>query len=99
MKDVLNFNKVDIVYLINVGSYSDGLFLNGYTKYEDGRNVLFVINEIKEDFTIDKNNMLIISEDLKTVFTFLTPNSENFSQIKKIIEYLNKDYIIYGDFN
>ena len=99
LKDVLNNNKVDIVYLIDVGNYIDSLFLNGYVKYEDSRNVLFVLNEIKEKFLVDKENMIIKSDNIKWAFTYLTPNTENLPQVKMIRDLIDKGYDIYGDFN
>lgn len=99
LKDILNNNKVDVVYLIDVENYIGSLFLNGYTKYDDSRNVLFVLNEIKENFEVDKDHMIIKNDKLKWAFTYLTPNTENLTQVKVLHELIDDNYDIYGDFN
>ena len=75
------------------------MFLNGYTKYHDNRNVLFVMNEIKENFTIDTDHMIIKSTEIKWAFTYLTPNTENLVQVKILKDLIKDNYNIYGDFN
>jgi len=99
IKDVLNFNKVDIIYLIDVGNFSNNITLNGYTRYDDNRNVLFVINEIKNEFMVDKKNMFIKSDECKLGFIYVTPNSKNEEQFNIIKNPVYKNYHIFGDFN
>ena len=38
------------MYLINVENFLDGIFLISCKKYDDGRNILLVIGELKESF-------------------------------------------------
>ena len=99
LKDVLNNNKVDVIYLVDVENYIDSLFLNGYAKYQDNRNVLFVMNEIKENFIVDADHMIIKSPNIKWAFTYLTPNTDNLAQVKIIKDLIKENYNIYGDFN
>lgn len=99
LKDILNFNKVDIFYLIDVENYNYGIFLNGYDKYDDGKDFLLIINEKKENFIIDKDNMIIKNAKIKFVFTYLTPNSDNPKQIKILRELIKDIYPIFWDFN
>lgn len=99
MKDILNYNKLDIIYLIDVGDFKDGLFFNGYNKLDDGRNVLFIINDIKEDFIVDKDNMIIKGVNTDLVFTYITPNTINLKQIDIIQNMIKERKTIFGDFN
>lgn len=99
LKYVLNNNKADFVYLIDVNNFRQGLILNGYNKFDDGRNLLFVNNNILENFIIDKEKSFIYSKDLKIVFTYVTPNTNNKEQIDEIKNKFKEKYAIFADFN
>lgn len=99
LKDVLNYNKIDIIYLIDVANFRQSTILNGYTKYDDGRNLLFVLNEIKDNFSVDRDNNIIVSDEINMIFTYLIPNSPNLKQIQKLRMYAAKGYKMFGDFN
>lgn len=82
-----------------MNNYKETLVLNGYKKYDDGRNLLFVENNILNNFTIDKDNMIIGSEEMKLIFTYIIPNTNNMNQVNKIKNYCEKKYFIFADFN
>ena len=58
LKDILYLNELDIMYLI-VENFRDGIFLIGCMKYDDGRNILLDIDELKELFEVDKDKMIV----------------------------------------
>ena len=96
LRDILTDNKLDIIYLIDVNNTS-GLILNGYKKYDDTRNVLFVKDEILDPFTISRN--CIFNESTKLAFTYLTPNSTDYILINNLLVLINLNYTIIGDVN
>lgn len=99
IKNTLNNNKVDIVYLVDVNNFRESIVLNGFKKYDDGRNLLFVQIDINDDFSIDKKNYLIFNNNIKLAFSYLTPNSQNFNQAITLKKLFDKKFAIFGDFN
>ena len=99
IRDILNHNKVDIIYLIDVNNYKEGIILNGFKKYDDGRNLLFVNSDILDEFKLIKGNMIFYSESMRLVFTYITPNSSNNIQIDFIKKFFKYRYAVFGDFN
>ena len=96
LRDILTDNKLDIIYLIDVNNTSS-LILNGYKKYDDTRNILFVKDEILDPFTISRN--CIFNESMKLAFTYLTPNSTDYILINNLLILINMNYTIVGDVN
>ena len=54
IRDFFNNNKFDILWLIDVNDV-ETIILNGFKKYTDNRNVLFIRDNLELEFTISKN--------------------------------------------
>lgn len=96
IRDTLLNNIFDMIFLIDVNSV-DSILLNGYNKYTDGRNILFVKDEVLHSFIISNN--CIFNKDLKLAFVYLTPASGDAVLIKNILVLLQNDFTIIGDLN
>lgn len=99
IKDVINNTRIDMIYLIDVNNYRETILLNNYTKYDDGRNLLFVANDIQDTFVVDKKKMIIFNEKEKLMFTYLTPNTDKDDQIKEVKTRYEEGFRIFADFN
>ena len=97
MRDVLNDNKMDFVFLIDVNDKSGIMILNGYTKYTDGRNILFVKASIHNEFTI--SNYCFYDEVSKLAFVYVTPNCGDDVLVNNVKYLLINDYMVVGDIN
>lgn len=93
---MLNENKFDIVWLIDVNDHK-AIILNGFKKYTDGRSVLLVKDEIMDSFFVSSN--CIYSPIMKLAFVYLTPASKDNVLINNINILLRNNYSIFGDFN
>jgi hypothetical protein len=96
LRDILNDNKLDFIFLIDVND-TKTLLLNGYNKYEDNRNALFVKDEFTDNFTISKE--CFFNEVNKLAFVYLTPNSTDIVLINNILILLKNEFTIIGDMN
>lgn len=96
LRDTLTNNRFDFCFLIDVNDVKS-IILNGFTKYTDGRNILFVKDEILEKFTISKN--CFFNKDNKLAFVYLTPNSKDVILKRNILYLLKMKYTIIGDIN
>lgn len=96
MRDTLINNKLDIIYLIDVNNV-EAILLNGYAKYTDERNILFVKDEILDKFTVSNN--CFFNNKIKLAFVYLTPNSKDKILINNILTLIKNDYTVFGDLN
>ena len=99
IRNVIANTKVDIIYLIDVKNSKFNILSNGYKCYTDNRNVLYVNNNINDEFSVDNKNLLIKSDTLKIAFTYVIPNCKNSNIIKNFFDLSNKKYYVFGDFN
>ena len=95
IRNTINNNNLDMIYLIDCTNHLEFMFLNGFNKYTDGRNLLFIKDNLVCNVKIDKNCMIV---DNKYVFCYI-PNNKDKDHINKIKYFINKNYIVYGDFN
>ena len=98
IKNVINNNNFDFIYLIDCTNHLEFILFNGFKKYSDGRNLLFIRDNIHVDVKIEKN-LFIVNNNI--VFTYVVPGKNKDNDIcNKIINFLeNKNYTIFGDFN
>ena len=96
LRETLINNKLDFLFLIDVNNV-DSILLNGYIKYTDGRNILFVKDEILDKFEISNN--IFYSTANKLAFIYLTPNSKDKVLINNINILINNNFTVIGDFN
>lgn len=89
-----NNNNIDFIFLIDVNNI-DYVLIEGYNKYTDGRNILFIKNNIHNNVIIE-NNVFNVDNIIK--FAYLIPK-ENKGLKEKIIEFINNKDIIIGDLN
>ena len=94
LRNVLNNNNIDVIFLIDANNYLDYINLNGYIKNFDGRNILFVKDIIKENVNIIDNVFKL--NDMN--FLYLTPNAKA-NEVNKVINMLKNNNVLYGDFN
>jgi len=99
IRNIISNTKVDLVYLIDAKNSKFNILANGYKCYTDNRNVLYVNNNIVDEFSIDKQNLLIKSDSLKIAFTYVIPNCKNDTIIKNCNDLVKKKYFVFGDFN
>ena len=97
IRDTLNENPCDLVWLIDVNDKNNCLILNGYTRFTDERSILFVKNNIKLEFEVSRN--IIYNEFSKLAFVYITPNNRDEVLINKFIYLINEGYILCGDIN
>lgn len=96
LRDILTDNQLDIVYLIDVNDKS-AVFLNGYKKYEDDRNVLLVKDEIMDEFIVSQN--CIFSVKNKLAFVYIIPESRDVVLLNNFCTLLKHKFTIIGDVN
>lgn len=95
VRNVLNNNNnIDFVFLIDVKNI-EFLLLEGYTKYSDNRNILFIKSNIVVDVKVE-NNIFRVNNDL--VFVYLVPNAKN-NEKNIVIDEIIKGTIVIGDLN
>jgi hypothetical protein len=99
LQNIINNNRIDIVYLIDVKNSDFHLGFNGYKIYSDNRNILLVNNSIIDEFVIDIANSIIYNLDLGLVFTYIIPNCKNQTQIDLINKYIKIGKAVFADFN
>lgn len=99
LREFLCNTKMDLVYLIDVGKFSEYIFIPNYIRYTDGRNVLFVSSEIDEPVTIKKEIMTMIMPNLKWAFTYMVPGCDDKTQIEEIKKLKDQKFYLFGDFN
>lgn len=97
VRNCINENKFDMIYLIDVNDNRDILLINNYKKYNDGRNILFVKNNIFNEFIVSKN--CILDKQSKLAFTYVTPNSNDKILIDNVIFLIEKNFEVIGDIN
>lgn len=97
LRDLLNENRFDIIYLVDIDDKQNVVHLNGYRKILEGRNILFIKNYIYNEFFVSKN--IIYDARSKLAFVYATPNIAD-KVFKNNIHWLvlNK-YTLIGDFN
>lgn len=96
-RDVINENKSDFVFFIDINDKNNTVILNGYNKYSDGRSCLFIKHNIFCELTISRN--CFVYEKGKLAFVYLTPNSSDVTLINNIIWLCQNNYMIVGDVN
>ena len=96
LRDTLINNKLDFLFLIDV-NYTDSLILNGYAKYTDGRNILFVKDEVVDKF--ETSNYIFYNTNNKLAFVYLPPNSKDDTLINNINILIRNKYTVIGDLN
>ena len=96
IRDTLINNKLDILFLIDVNNI-DSIILNGYVKYTDGRNILFVKDEILDKFEV--SNYILYNNNNKLAFVYLPPNNKDDILINNINILINNKYTVIGDLN
>ena len=94
VRNILNNNgNIDIIFLIDVNNI-EYVVLEGYNKYNDNRNILFIKSDIHMKVEIKEN--LIYADDM--IFSYVTPDADN--RFKDIIKKeIKEKKIIIGDFN
>ena len=97
MRDTLNENKADYVFLIDVNDNENRLLLNGFNKFYDGRNALFVKMNIYNEIITSRN--CIIDAKAKLAFVYVTPASNDTNLINNVLFLLQNKYTIVGDLN
>ena len=97
VRNCINDNRIDLIYLVDVNDDLDTLVVNGYTKYNDKRNVLFVKNNICSKFEV--YNSTIINRDAKIAFMYITPACADKILINNFEYFLQNDYLVVGDVN
>lgn len=97
IRDVLNNNPMDFVYLIDVNDRNNCLVLNGYEKYSDERNMLFVKSNIKNKFIISRN--CIFDNQSKLAFMYIVPSCNDSILINNFFSLLKMNFSIIGDIN
>ena len=94
----INFFQPDILYVID-NMYDNLNNLQYYSRYYDGRNILFIRNEIKHNTYIIQQNKMIVPL-LNMCFIYITPNNPELNEwIKFLREQINNNYFIIGDIN
>lgn len=96
IRDTLNENKFDIVWLIDVNDH-EAIIVNGFKKYTDNRSVLLVKDEICNEFIVSMN--CIFSKEMKLAFVYLTPSSKDTVLLNNIKTLLANQYSVFGDLN
>ena len=96
IRDFFNNNKFDILWLIDVNDV-ETIILNGFKKYTDNRNVLFIRDNLELEFTISKN--LIFDDFSKLAFIYVTPASDDIILKQNFITLIKSQYSIFGDIN
>jgi ribonuclease HI len=97
LRNILNDNKMDIFFLIDVSDVDNKLIINGYRKYSDGRSCLFVKHNIYNEFIVSRN--CIFDTQSKLCFVYVTPLSDDVDLINNCIFFLAKGYALIGDIN
>jgi ribonuclease HI len=97
LRDAINENKFDFVYLIDVNDIDNRLVVNGYNKFGDQRNYLFVKYNIYNSFIISRN--CFVDKQSKLAFVYLTPLSRDSILVNNIIALVQAGYTIVGDIN
>lgn len=96
LRDVLTDNQLDIIFLIDSND-TKTILLNGYNKYEDGRNVLLVKDEILDKFTVSQN--CFFSDVNKLAFVYIIPDSKDVILLNNFITLLKYNFEVIGDIN
>ena len=73
------------------------MILNGYKNYTDGRNILFVKDEVLDNFNISMN--CIYAQSLKLAFVYVVPLCKDITLINNVKILIKKGYTVFGDFN
>ena len=97
IRNILNTNRVDIVFLIDVNNFLDSLILNGFNKYTDKRNILFVRNDIELTFEVRQN--IFFDNFSKLAFMYIIPNVQDLNMVIAFQHFKAKNFAIFGDFN
>lgn len=98
--NIVNRENPDIIYIVDT-NYNNNNLWRYYNKYYDGRNSLFIREELNQRTKIVKEN-LIIDEILKMVFVYIVPSTNTDEQnewVNMLNKYINVNYTIIGDFN
>lgn len=94
LRNVLNNNRYEFIFLIDCNNYIDYINLNGFRKFSDNRNVLFIKDNIHNEVKIEKNLFIVD----KIAFAYILPKcNKNFKT--KIIDLINNNYVIFADWN
>lgn len=97
VRNCINDNRIDMIYLIDVNDDLDCLVVNGYTKYSDKRNILFVKNNICNKFEV--YNSTIMDKRSKIAFMYITPATNDKILLNNFEYFLENEYLIVGDVN
>ena len=97
IRDCFNENKFDIIFLVDVDDDKDILHLNTFNKISDGRNLLFIKDNINLNFDISKN--IIYNTEHKIAFVYLTPNSKDEILNNNLKVLLENGFTLVGDIN
>lgn len=97
LRDCINDNPLDIVWLIDVNDKNNCLILNGYKKYSDYRNILYVKNNLAIDFVVSRN--AIYCELAKLAFVYIVPNCNDLVLLNNFIYLIKNKYVVCGDIN
>ena len=89
-----NNNNIDYIFLIDVNNI-EYVVIEGYNKYTDNRNILFVKNNIFNSVSV-KNNWFSVDNGLNFVYLIPKDTKENRNNI---IDLINKKEIVIGDIN
>ena len=95
VRNVLNNNNnIDFIFLIDVKNI-EFMLLEGYSKFTDNRNILFIKSNIVADVRI-MDNFFKVNNDF--VFAYLVPNADIVSKNRILNEIMNNT-VIFGDLN
>ena len=97
IRDCLNENRFDFVFLVDVDDKNNVINLNGFKKYVEGRNCLFVKDNITNSFLESKNILYV--PDSKLAFVYITPNINDKTYKNNIFWLLENEFVLVGEFN
>lgn len=97
LRDMIIENKFDMIFIIDANDRNNILTVNGYNKYTDNRNILFVKASFFNKF-IESNNC-IYDPQSKLAFMYITPNCRDKILMNNFIWLIENGYIVIGDIN
>lgn len=97
IRDLLNDNKFDFVYIIDANDDINSFILNGFKRYDDFRNILFVKDSICTEFKV--YNSIIMSESAKVAFCYVTPSCKDDVLVNNVIYLIRNGFLVVGDLN
>ena len=97
IRDTLNENRFDMIYLVDIDDVNNVVNLNGFKKYLEGRNCLFVKSNIVNDFISSKN--ILYDPYSKLAFVYILPNIADKIYKENIYWLLDNKFTLIGDLN